>query len=203
MRYGHSKLFFWGLAITVAYVSMGPVIFGLFRYTPEPFMSLGILDGEYLTNNYFTNEQGAIEINETINWNIHITNNPSKTQYLLLRVKLAETDADLPDSVNCEPCPSPPVHQVWLVLGRNSTVINPFTWSVSGTTKDNDLIHYNKLIINGEELVLDLSIPENQDMRMVFELWVFDSSSNEFSFKWVSRGEPQCIWNYLRFRLET
>ena len=131
---------------------------------------------------------------------VYIKNNPSKTMYVLLRVKLAGGNTELPDSISCEPCPSPPIYEVSHVLGENSTIILPFTWRITDANKDTYNYVLNKMEINGDEITINTSSPVGQDMKMVFELWLLDTTNNEFSFKWVSRGESQCVWNYLRFR---
>ncbi len=67
---------------------------------------------------------------------------------------------------------------------------------------DSHTIAISKIKINERQIDVDIVIGNNEATRLVFELWLFDSVSKEFSFALISNGDLRCVWNQLWIKIK-
>ena len=159
----------------------------------DVYLSMVILNYDNFMGEYF-DDGNMVGVGTEIRWNI-LLENLGYSKYVKLKVLLGGSIDDLPDQLNFESSPSPVLLEIYKIVERDGKAFIPFIWSVDSYELDNIMIN-----INGYEVSTSIS-PENEgEFFLVFELWVYDMEGN-FIFKWISRGEPHCIWNSIKFMI--
>jgi len=166
----------------------------------DPFLVMAILNKNNETKNYFPNEENLILLNETIKWHIYLHNQPTTSVNMKIKTKIISDIDELPDSINCIPSPRPEIYNIEQKIDGKSIKIIPFYWKITQISHNETHSIIKSIEINEEDIDCEITTSINSDFRIIFELWVNEPDTNSFVFKWKSREESQCIWNYIRFK---
>jgi len=172
----------------------------------EPFITLAILGEERTADHYFPSDDSILRNGTTLPWHVYLYNHMGEAQYVTVKVKILRAGGLSPNSTICSPSNAPVVFELTRVVPNNETLLEPFTWSLLArdeTSEKGSIINITKIKIN--EHLIDINIPINdgERLRIVFELWGYNQTSQEFTFKWTISGKEHSIWNQLWFVLES
>ena len=94
-----------------------------------------------------------------------------------------------PDDWEHEPSPAPHFMEVPLSLEIDETLTIPFSWKVAEAESQNSSIIVNRLIVNDQSYDVDVSAFDESHFCIVYELWVFDESRQQYTYGWDSGKE--------------
>jgi hypothetical protein len=179
-----------GLAIFVS-LSLTGITFSYLHFFPihgQSFFVLTTLDQNMGTSAYYSNNLGIVHQNEILNWHITVYNHMFRAELIEIRIKLVNSSVFDPNLSNNTPSPVSPLLVYEYMLNSNETWVIPVAWSIGNVTKiDNgNATAIEKILFNGKILQTAITNGVNEFYRWIFELWVFDESSMQFSFTWKS-----------------
>jgi len=178
-----------------------PVVSAFLPRNEEPFFALAVLGENGMAEHYYPDENSTIKVGTEVHWFIYIYNHMGKSQYVSIRVKILNSTIMTPNSTSCTPSEAPTTHEIRRILLENQTWSYPFNWILQNVTKFDNSTTINSLLINGERLQSNIRARNGYNFRLVFELWVYDPSSDDLVFGWKSGQEPSCAWNQIWFNV--
>lgn len=152
----------------------------------EQFIELGLLGRNGMAAGYYPNDNPVVKPGSQIDWSIYTHNHMASSQYITVRVKLLNSTMQAPNDNENEPSPFASLAEFPVFLPVNGTQLIPFSWSILDTFTQNGSIVIESLIVNGQTVNVNPSVASNSSFCMVFELWVYDQSSNQYRFGWES-----------------
>lgn len=177
------------LALVVSFLAIIIAVAMVSSFWPkyeQQFIELGLLGRDGTATGYYPNDNPTLNSNSQVNWQIYIHNNMASSQYITIRVKLLNSTMQAPNDNEHEPSPFASISEFPLFLPSNGTQLIPFSWSISGAVFQNGSIAIESLMVNGNTVNVDPPVVSNSSFCMVFELWVYDQSTHEYSFSWDS-----------------
>jgi len=175
--------------------------------TPRPteqFMQLYVLGPNQLAADYYPNNQPKVEIREQLVWYLGVTNDMGSVQFISIRVKISNQTIEPPNDTLALESPAPLVIEFTRFLQDNETWLSPFVWSIENMTINGGATHILALQINNETYqISDWSATNGYNFRLIFELWTWQGSTNDFEFGWNSNGVQQAAWLQLWFNTTT
>ncbi len=197
MNLGEWRNIFIIVGVIVISIVAVPVISPYFSQTQESFIAMAVLGREMLAEDYYPNNESTINIGDPIPWHVYVYNQMGRAQYVAIKFKILNNSFASPNTSLGVPSPAPVIFEFRDILLSNETKIEPFTWEIIEAYNDTDTIEISKIKINERLIDVDIMIGNDESTRLVFELWLFNNVSKEFSFAWISNGEPRCVWNQL------
>jgi len=167
----------------------------------EKFVSLGILGKDGLADNYYPTADSIIYEDILNKWQIYIHNNFGESTQLLLKIKILEPNIDPPNISTCLPCSGFEVFEIRRVISKNQTVTIPFHWMITDLNEKENRSVISEIQINNQTRILNISCEKNETIRVVCELWVFDTNDNKFHFNWIDLEEKRCVWTQIQFKI--
>lgn len=166
----------------------------------EYFFELGLLGKEGKAEGYFPDDNSSVFIGTPMSWNVYVHNHMGGEQDVLIKVRLLNSTMEAPDDRKHEPSPYPSVVEFPVSLSIDETVLVPFSFNVLDAVYDNGTI-IKAVIVNGD--FIDVGVKDNSTagFRVVFEIWVYDESMNQYSFGWYSKDEFYSASIYMWFFL--
>jgi hypothetical protein len=136
----------------------------------EEFISLSVLGKEMTFSNYYNSNDKSVKVNETLQWYIMVYNRMSASEYISIRVKIA-------NSTDIE---TPYIFEHRYLIKRNSTYTIPFKWSIKSVEYDSSYIIIKSVMINDQEVSTSIKSIKDKDLRMLIELFRYDISKDSF-----------------------
>ena len=167
----------------------------------DRFFEIGLFGEEKTADNYFINSNSLIEINSQLNWYTYIHNHMGKPQEVVIKVKLLNSTMDLPNDQNHIASSMPPIISIPFSLEIDETLIHPFFWSISKTILQNDSFSIKSLTINNQLIQVDVLGSSKSNFCLVFELWVYDQNSSEYTFGWNTGEKLSSASVYMFFKI--
>lgn len=167
----------------------------------DPFVAMALLD-EYGKAEQYNPANINFSNGDEMNFNLFIENKMEKIIYVLIKIKILDTSTELPNSTSCTPSQSPTAYELRRIISISETWITPLSFRILNfDTKDED--HEIKKIMFDENIIsYNVTINNNLDPRLLFELWIYDSEIDDFSFSWMGLTEEKCAWNQLIFYIK-
>ena len=199
------------LIVSISYIS------SIWPRSQEKFFELGLLNKNMKAENFFASnasvrnerdpylfDENVISINDPIKWNIFLGNHMGSNQLVKIKVKFISSDPvePMPDDRNHEPSAIATSFEIPVYLKADQTVLVPFVWSVSKVSYKFEYDELKRLTINDKPIPLYVRSYDSR-FRIVFELWVWDSSKNDFVYGWNTGKEFLSASVYLWFKTET
>ena len=167
----------------------------------EKFISLGILDKDGLTENYYPTLDPVIYTGILNKWQIHLYNNFNQVKQIIIKIKILTPRVDSPNSSTCTPCSGVEVFEIRRFIKKDQTLNIPFDWIITEVnTKDNTSTITN-ILINNQTRNVNITHKKNDTIRIIFELWTYDQNDGQFLFYWTDIGEKRCVWTQIQFRI--
>jgi len=163
----------------------------------EYFFELALLGGNGTAEGFFLDENSTINIGSRMRWQLYVHNHMGREQDLTIKVKLLNSTMRAPDDREHDPSPAPVFLEYPLTLLKDETIIIPFSWNIARAEPQNGTL-IKGLIVNDN--LIDVSIRDsNYRFRIVFELWVYDETSDLYQFGWYSKDEFYSASIYMWF----
>jgi len=164
----------------------------------EYFFELGLLGKEGKAEDYFPNDNSSVFLGTPMSWKIYVHNHMGGEQDVLIKVRLLNSTMKAPDDRLHEPSPYPSFVELPVSLSIDETVLIPFSFSVLDAVYDNGTV-IKAVIVNGDFIDVDVKDNSTDGFRVVFEIWVYDESMNQYSFGWYSKDEFYSASIYMWF----
>ena len=163
------------------------------------FFELGLLGKEGKAEGYFPDDNSTVFIGTPMSWLIYVHNHMGSEQDVSIRVKILNSTMQAPDDREHEPSPELCVLEIPISLSVDETMLVPYSWSILDSEYQNGTV-IKAVIVNSD--FIDVNVEDYSDrFRVVFELWVYDSSINEYVFGWYSKGEFYSASIYIWYNL--
>jgi len=185
------------------------IIFSALAYvavTPRPkeqFFQLYVLGETRMAERYYPDDNPNIPVGRLVKWYMGATNFMGSIQYVVIKVKLGNSTIKAPDDINYTPSPAPVLHEFGRVLMDNETWEFPFAWIIEEVREDGNATYATVLVINVKDGVQVssglVSAMNGHNIRIVFELWTFDPSTEDLIFGWRAGGERRAAWLQMWF----
>lgn len=191
----------------IASVSLFAVFFGLayansgLARSNEKFLSMSTLDRNMMAESYFQRPASIVRIGDQMEWNIQITNHLGKPELVSLRAKLLSPTDKAPVDNSSSPSTGRQIFEKEMLINDNSTVIVPFNWSVkSASVSGQKYTELNGIVVDNQSIEgLNEKGQLGMPFSIVFEVWPFDDSKNDYSFAWEGNGDQKITWNKIWF----
>lgn len=161
------------------------------------FFIMAVLGKDNMLRDYYPNGDSNIEVGFLVLWNIVVHSNMGDSQYVAIRVKALNSTT--PGSGVLSPSPVPALLELRYSLTGNETISLPFHWSILKINNQGSSVVINQFVINEVLYTVNVSAMYGFNFRFVFELWYYNTASQNFEFAWRSGGVQHCIWNQLWF----
>jgi hypothetical protein len=192
-------MFFFSLSIIFFIL---PVISFTSQYFPDredDFFSLSVSGKDNLAENFFSNNNKTVHPGEDHPWNIHVINHMNGLEYVSIRVKLANSSNNSPDSTKCTPSDSPVIYEVRKILKDQEELNIPLTWAIKEIETQNSKIIINKVEVNSQIVQVDIPSHGETRYRIIVELWSYDTHLRDFIFGWQGDENIECAWTQVWF----
>ena len=183
------------VASSLAYVYLNPP-------QQEQFFATWVLDSQGMAEHYFPSDNPNVRLGEEVNWTLAVYNHMGSLQYVVIRVKLLNSTLASPNDTLGEPSPAPVILEFAQVLVSNQTWSIPFDWEVSNYTVRGANFVIASLLVNQSPLHGQFANAIfGRGFRFVFELWFYDTQTNNLVFSWYTNGRPIDVWTQLWFNV--
>ena len=180
---------------TAAFVTTTPV-------PQEQFFQFYVLGSNRLAADYYPQNDTNLRVASSVSWYLGVTNFMGNVQLVEVRLKLANETATAPNDTSYTPSSAPELIAFDRFLMNNETWEFPFVWSITNATTTNGSTRILTARINNETYeISNWSASGGYDFRVIFELWVWQTSTNTFGFGWSSNGERRTAWLQLWFNM--
>jgi hypothetical protein len=195
-------------------IIISPLALDFFPSNKEQYTSLAVMGKSVTEGQYFTNNFSNITIGQEMNWNLEISNHMATTQYMLVKVKFLDSKMSPPNNTIGTPSEGTSVYEIEKILTKNETEVIPFKWSILNSSNlINNELRITKISFNGQpsDQSLNFNIQPSDltlingvkfvKLRIVFELWLYDTNVNAFKFNVDTAASPRIVWNQIWFNL--
>jgi uncharacterized membrane protein len=194
----YKPLFVIGVLISVLILSVA-VISAFWPRYEERFFELGLLGKDQKAEAYYPDNNSTLQLDSSVLWHIYLHNHMGSPQNVSVRVKLLNSTMQAPDDREHEPSPFSYFMEIPVSLSIDETLLIPFSWSVVEATSQEGNVTINRLRVDNQ--TFNMSVLSSNRFRMVFELWVYDKSSQQYRFGWDSGKEFYSASLYMWFSL--
>lgn len=178
---------------SAAYLTLNPT-------SSEQFFAMWILGSKDVAEHYYPNDNPNVLANSTINWTLQVYNHMNSVQYVLVRVKIANSTTQSPDDSKGEPSHALVLLEFSRVLLDNETWKIPFNWTILNASQEGPSVDLTGLSINDASFKGRLATAlSGFNYRFIFELWVYNLATNAFSFSWMVKNSQHSVWNEMWF----
>lgn len=168
----------------------------------ERFYAMYILGSNGLAEHYYPNDDPDLAIGKPVNWTIGIYNHMGSLQYVVVRVKLLNSTLKSPDELTGTPSAVTPLFEFARVLVDNETWSVPFLWQILSISATSSGLLVTGISINQVTLAGDLArAVSGFNYRFVFELWFYDSVTNDLVFSWHTQSARYSVWTQIWFNV--
>jgi hypothetical protein len=171
--------------ILLLIVTVG-VISNFWPQNEERFIELGLLGKDKKAEGYFANDNPALNVGTQVNWYLYLHNQMTNSQFIQIKVKLLNSTMQATNNTTHQPSPVASVVEIPELLTVNSTQLIPFTWSIANAISQDGSIVIKSVTINGQTVDIEVPAIFDSSFNIVFELWVYDQSSQTYQFGWES-----------------
>lgn len=166
---------------TVVYITLQPK-------PAKEFMEMYVLDSNHGTVDYVRD----LGLDEAVKSYVGVRNRMSSAQYAAVHVKVSN------NTVSAEPCPLPELVTYERILPKGDTWEFPLEIVVTRTEVQGKYTAVTELRVNNMTLRgLRLLAEGGKGYRVIFELWLYDHSSESFRFS----GSWGKVWVQFWFNL--
>jgi hypothetical protein len=173
--------------------------------TPRPqerFFQFYVLGSNRLAAGYYPRNNANLHVASQISWYLGVTNSMGNVQLVEVRFKLGNETTNPPNDTSGIPSPAPGLIAFDRFLMDNETWEFPFAWSVTNATTSAGSTRILTVQINNATYQISgWSATNGYNFRMILELWVWQTNTNEFEFGWNSGGEHRTAWLQLWFNM--
>jgi hypothetical protein len=174
--------------------------------TPKPqkgFFQLYALGADGLATDYYPNNSSFIQPGERVSWYIGVSNQMGKMQFVDIVVRLGNQSYTPPNDTTASPSNMFEVVDFQRFLQNNETWEVPFVWETLNVTTQNGYTSIIEMQIGNSTYAVQKSasclISRPCNMRFIFELWTWDTDSDNFQYGWENGNQTVSAWLQLWF----
>lgn len=197
----NKSLFIFG-SILLIFIFSVSIITVIWPRSSENFFELGLLGKDKKAEGYFDSNNSTITIDKPMIWNIYLSNNMGNDQGVIIKMKLLNSSAQMPNDRSHVPSPIRSYYEIPVVLSEDESRIIPFIWTVSKVQYQDGFEHIEGLTINDKTVNVDV-MSSDSSFRIVFELWVYNESTGEYVFSWNSGKELYSASVFMWFKMDS
>jgi hypothetical protein len=171
----------------------------LYPRNQEQFMAMAVLGEHALASDYFPNDSSNITTQTQVQWYLHLYNHMTETKNIIIRVKLLNSTGTPPSDQWKTPSPITAFTQIPLTLLPNETRLIPFTFRIEEIIPAQDSLRITRINVGYHSYTVNVKQMEGTQLRLIFELWSYDSSNNPI-FSWKVGNDEPVVWNQMWFR---
>jgi hypothetical protein len=146
------------------------------------FFELGLLDKNKNAEAYFALANSTLEIGSQVNWFVFVHNHMGDAEKVSVRIKLLNSTMAQPINSKNMPSPFNFFEELYSSLSNDESVLLPFSWGISNAVSANGETTVRQLIVNNR--ILDIDVSSNGHFIIVFELWVYSQTAQNYLFGW-------------------
>lgn len=169
------------------------------RYVEDEYISIAILNGNKMMTQYMNNPYDRAIIEENINWYIHLHNNLLDETNVRIKVKLQNSTGDAPSSEQMRPSEARTLYEVNSILAHNQTELLEINWMVQKIAVLDNTTHITSILINEQEINTDIYSNDQTPFRILFELWTYSDTYNEYIFGYETEHISYAPWAQIWF----
>ena len=167
----------------------------------QSFFELGLLGENRKAEQYYKDNDPNINISSRINWYIYVHNYMHTPQFVNIKVKLLNSTMLPPNDRLHLPSPFPPLVEYSVSLNTNGAVVLPFSWSILNASRSGDSIVIDRLTVDNSTVSSEVYSSSSNMFRLVFELWVYNQTSQKYDFGWRSGSDYGSASVFMWFNL--
>jgi hypothetical protein len=181
----------------------------------ERFISISTLGANMSTGNYYpAGNSTAILPGQKVSWYIDVYNHAGESEFLAVRVKLLNSTDPGPNDTSQTPSPADHIYEFTQLVKANSTWTIPFDWIISNMSVDvsgnrttsSNRVTINDMIIGATKIGgLNVTSPQQNGFRMIFELWVYDRQAEKYVYQLPfgdDNSSSRNAWNQIWFNVK-
>ncbi len=201
MSLNNWRIVFYLTGVLFVVIIFLPVTWGFLPRNEEQFFTLATLGEDVTESKYFPNDNSNITLKDQMKWNIKLYNRIETTQYILVKIKILDSKMLPPNNTLGTPSTANSIYEIGRILAKNETKIIPLQWSiVEANSSDNSLV-LTRVDINESPIELNLPVPKGDDLRLILELWIYNTNSNTFKFDTDPGNGFRIVWNQIWFKI--
>lgn len=167
----------------------------------EEFFELGLLNKDKIASEYFPKNNDTLIKNTTIIWYLYSTSFFRIPQLIKIIVKLGNNETRIPDS-NGTPSNALELYSWYSFMNYNKTKYFLFEWKILDVKEINGRLYITLNLNNTTTMTPSLGIAKGEKFRMIFELYTYDTASNQFILGWNFQGERKVLWLQIWFSVK-
>jgi hypothetical protein len=170
----------------------------------EEFLTINTLGADMTAGNYYPEGRILIDENDQMSWYVRVHNNMESSEYLAVRIKLLNATNIAPDTQLHNPSPESYFYEERSLVAKGSIWTFPIVWSITDIERSENFVTVKAININGVDVGgLNISNVENDNFRIILELWKYDPTSEEFVFDWsASDTQSKSAWNQIWLKIQ-
>jgi hypothetical protein len=167
----------------------------------QPFMAFGVYSSQGALSAY-TGSNLTVNINEQIDWSLHVTNEMGTIQFVQVVPRIGNTTSNAPNATT--PSAVPPTLKslvnLTMFVPEGVTAVMSFDWRIVAINERGGL-DYISLNIDGQLVNSTVGTPPSYQLRFFFELWTFNESSSIFEYGWQGVDSRVSSWLQVWFNI--
>ena len=163
----------------------------------QPFIGFGVFNQSGSLSGYVPGLNQMIPLNQTIKWQLNITNEMGAVQFVQTVFKLGNRTSVSPNATS-PALTVPELANSTLFVPNRETGVIYFSWRVVKIVSSGGL-DFLKLDVNGQQMMSAVGAASGRDFRLFFELWTFDEPSGAFQYGWQDMGSRVGSWLQVWF----
>ena len=163
----------------------------------QPFMGFAVLPEQGTLSGYLLGSGLAVPTNQTVNWRLEITNRMGAVQFVRVVFRIGnQTTASPSETSPGSTVPSIGTFEKFIPDQYTDTI--NFNWQVVSIIRTGGMV-FPKVQIDNQSPILSLvGTGTGRDLRLMFELWTYDTASANFQYGWkngdVVFGDWLQVW---------
>ena len=163
----------------------------------QPFMSFAILSEQGTLSGYVPGSGLTVPPNQTIGWHLEITNRMGAVQFVRVVFRIGNLTIANPNETSpASNVPSIGTFEKFIPDQYTDTL--SFNWRVVSVVQTGGMV-FPRVQINDQSPILSpVGAATGRDLRLMFELWTFDTATGTFQYGWkdgdVVFGDWLQVW---------
>lgn len=189
-------------ALVSSIITSAAALAMLYPFGSRPYVAMAILGPSELAENYFPGENSTVRLGEQVNWTLNVYNDMGTLEYVVVRVKILNSSLPGPNDTLGTPSPVQSILEFRHILVSNETWSTNFVWQIENITREGDSLLLSSLLLNGVRNSGSLAAAKGgHNFRFVFELWFYDTSTNQLEFFYRSQNTQYVVWDEIWFNV--
>ncbi len=164
----------------------------------QPFMAFGVLSDQGTLSGYTPGSGLGLPLNQIVNWHLEITNRMGTVEFVRVVFRIGNLTTESPAETS--PASSvPPIGTFERFISNEMTETINFDWQVVSTISSGGSVFPEVQIGNRSPVLSKVGTATGRDLRIIFELWTYNTAADTFQYGWTSEGRVFGDWLQVWF----